>query len=85
MEIGLVQKGEPMTEEVIWAMEKDERDFWLGFNSAAMEVVEGNRRKGIEPPWEPPEWLREQVQAAIIQHDGAKWCQMQQLRKLFKL
>lgn len=86
MHNGAFPRGVPLNGQVLAAMSKEERSFWLNFLDEAARTVQifaqdgGARNK----PWDPPESLRVKYREAVEKYSGEQYCQVRQLAELFR-
>ena len=73
-----------LTPEILAAMNKEERDFWEKLNKLATKEVVSNKEVLTKGRYTPSRKLRELLLRAKNQYDGMRYCQMQQLAKIFE-
>jgi hypothetical protein len=85
MENGLpkVQLGVPLDEEVLSTMPAEERSFWENFLVQARQEVADSENAGFIRPLVPSQSLLASYRRGLIEYDGAQYCQVQQLARIF--
>ena len=86
------QLGIPLDEFTLSKMSEEEREFWEDFLKEADQVIgEEHDKRDMDKETKkvknfiliPPLSLKEKYQKAIAEYDGEKYCQIQQLKKIF--
>lgn len=77
------QKGLPLSDECLAAMEESERAFWEDFLSEAKGLIGAEEEKGASMPYAPTSSLQEKYRKALTDYDGQKYCQVRQLQGIF--
>lgn len=77
------QLGIPLDDITLDSMDKKEHAFWIDFLEEAQKVLSELRRSGQAEPYTPPASLAKKFHKAVNKYDGAKYCQIRQLREIF--
>jgi len=78
-----LQQGEPLTDEMLAAMDAAEAGFWRGFLEEAKTVLAAKKRCGFQTPYIPTSSLYAKYRRAIKEFAGGKYCPVKQLEELF--
>jgi len=79
-----MQLGEPLTEEMLRAMNAAEAEFWDDFLTEARTVLDLREAERAAGPYEPTASLSAKYCRAVNEFDGGRYCPVRQLEGLFK-
>ena len=87
-----VQQGIPLNDFTLSKMSPEEREFWKDFLKEADQVIgEEHDKRDMDKRTKkaknfiliPSPSLQAKYNKAIVEHDGEKYCQIQQLKNIF--
>ena len=81
--VNFMKMGVPLDDNTLAQMSKGERDFWSGFLHQANQEIAKCENKRSPHPFKPSSSLKKKYFHAIRDLDGAKYCQVRQLKMIF--